>query len=88
MLAGYVLNLETKIDPRPQFANRTFAPEAFVKALTGAITSGKMEARSDVQSFDFRTLVLVEEQFPSIRTVYLIGDPAQLQEQFLPQVLR
>jgi glycerophosphoryl diester phosphodiesterase len=81
-------NLETKIDPRPQFANRTFAPEAFVKALTGVITSNKMEARSDVQSFDFRTLVLVEEQFPSIRTVYLVGDPGQLQEQFLPQVLR
>jgi glycerophosphoryl diester phosphodiesterase len=81
-------NLETKIDPRPQFAGRTFQPEVFVKALTGVITGNQMEARADIQSFDFRTLVLVEEQFPAIRTVYLVGDPIQLQDQFLPQVLR
>jgi glycerophosphoryl diester phosphodiesterase len=87
--AGRVrFNLETKIDPRPQFAGRTFAPEVFVKALTGVITANRMEARADIQSFDFRTLVLVEEQFPAIRTVYLVGDPAQWQDQYLPPQLR
>ena len=34
-----------------------------------------MESRAEVQSFDFRTLILVEEQFPKIPTYYLTGDP-------------
>ena len=87
--AGRVrFNLETKIDPRPQFATRTFGPEVFVKALAGVITANHLEARADVQSFDFRTLVLVEEQFPLVRTVYLVGEPAQLQDQYWPPQLR
>ncbi len=47
-----------------------------------------MEFRSDVQSFDFRNLQLVEEQHPTILTVYLTGDSRLLSSEFLPTSLR
>ena len=76
-------NLETKILPLPDggdtkptgneepTTNHTVDPQTFVTTLCGAITRVHMESRSEVQSFDFRTLKLVEEQFPKIQTVYL-----------------
>lgn len=67
-------NVETKINPRQQFAPRTYAPNAFVQAVGGCIAANGLEARADVQSFDFRTLLRVHEQFPAIRTVFLFGD--------------
>ena len=83
-------NLETKILPFPDggdtkptgdeepTTNHTFDPQTFVTTLCGVITRAHMEARSDVQSFDFRTLQLVEEQFPRILTVYLTEMPQHL----------
>jgi glycerophosphoryl diester phosphodiesterase len=47
-----------------------------------------MESRAEVQSFDFRTLILVEEQFPKIPTYYLTGDPKVLSSPFAPAALR
>ncbi len=47
-----------------------------------------MESRAEVQSFDFRTLQLVEEQFPKIPTYYLTGAPASLSSNFVPAALR
>lgn len=40
-----------------------------------------MQERSEVQSFDFRTLRLVEEQFPFLPTYYLTSNPALLKFQ-------
>ena len=65
-------NLETKIDPRPQYAGRTFGPEVFTETLAKTIESNGMEARSDIQSFDFRTLFLAAKTHPKIQTVFLI----------------
>lgn len=65
-------NLETKIDPRPQYAGRTFGPEVFTETLAKTIESKGMEARSDIQSFDFRTLFLAGRTHPKIQTVFLI----------------
>lgn len=65
-------NLETKIDPRPQYAGRTFGPELFTETLAKTIESKGMEARSDIQSFDFRTLFLAARTHPKIQTVFLI----------------
>lgn len=65
-------NLETKIDPRPQYVGRTFGPEVFTETLAKTIEAGGMESRSDIQSFDFRTLHLASASHPKIRTVYLI----------------
>ena len=65
-------NMETKLTPESTAHNMTASPQEFVDALCGAIANSKLEARADVQSFDFRTLKLVEKQFPKIRTAYLI----------------
>ena len=96
-------NLETKITPFPNdpsgpppalpehhepTTNHTFDPQTFVTTLCGAITRNHMESRAEVQSFDFRTLQLVEEQFPKIPTYYLTGAPASLSSNFVPANLR
>jgi glycerophosphoryl diester phosphodiesterase len=68
--------------------NHTVDPQTFVTALCGAITRNHMESRAEVQSFDFRTLILVEEQFPKIPTFYLTGPPSMLSSAFVPAGLR
>ena len=68
--------------------NHTYDPQTFVTTLCGAITRNHMESRAEVQSFDFRTLILVEEQFPKIPTYYLTGAPASLSSNFVPASLR
>jgi glycerophosphoryl diester phosphodiesterase len=72
-------NLETKIqgDNWPG-GNHTRPAQDFVDALVGAIKAEHMEKRADVQSFDFRTLLLIQAQHPEIRTVYLTEDPGHL----------
>ncbi len=91
-------NLETKILPDlpPALAkaagepdgNHTVSPEVFVKTLCGAIVRNHMEARAEVQSFDSRTLLLVQEQYPAIPTYYLTGDPRTLNSELVPAALR
>jgi glycerophosphoryl diester phosphodiesterase len=91
-------NLETKILPElspAQLAaagevggNHTVDPQTFVTVLCGAIKRNHMEGRAEVQSFDFRTLVLVEEQFPEVPTYYLTGDPKMLGSVMVPASLR
>jgi glycerophosphoryl diester phosphodiesterase len=74
-------NIETKINPRgdidPQgikFSDRTVDPETFTRAVARVIIKNGMLDRADIQSFDFRTLLIVQQRFPQIRTVYLFGD--------------
>jgi glycerophosphoryl diester phosphodiesterase len=92
-------NLETKILPEhipvpegvkdpEQYKNHTVGPQAFVDALCGAIVRNRMESRAEVQSFDFRTLILVEEQHPKIPTYYLTSSGKMLRSEFVPQALR
>jgi glycerophosphoryl diester phosphodiesterase len=47
-----------------------------------------VESRAEVQSFDFRTLILIEEQFPKIPTFYLTGAPNTLSTSLIPAALR
>jgi glycerophosphoryl diester phosphodiesterase len=65
-------NIETKINPRS--AHRTVGFEQMADALAQVIQANGMENRADIQSFDFRTLIRVQEKFPNIGTVYLFGD--------------
>ncbi len=89
-------NLETKIlppltdssVPAEMRENHTVSPQIFVETLCGAIRRNHMEARSDVQSFDFRTLILVEEQFPAIQTFYLTEGVRTLLSELVPPALR
>ena len=62
-------NIETKLTPdRP---DDTVGPEAMVGALLGVIAAHNMASRVSIQSFDWRTLKLVQQRAPQIPTVYL-----------------
>jgi len=61
--------IETKVTPdRPE---ETPAPEPFARAVVDEIRKAGMAARSQVLSFDWRTLQEVQRIAPEIQTVYL-----------------
>lgn len=62
-------NIETKIDPN--HPDETLDPQAFVAKLLAVIAFEKFSDRVMIQSFDWRTLQLVQQQAPNIPTVYL-----------------
>jgi glycerophosphoryl diester phosphodiesterase len=62
-------NIETKLIP--EAPNDTVPPEAFARALVADIRRAGAEARSTIQSFDWRTLKIVEREAPEIATSYL-----------------
>mgnify|MGYP003340121965 CR=1 FL=1 len=62
-------NIETKLSPlHPE---RTVAPEAFAQSLIAVIQRHQMQNRAVVQSFDWRTLAVVQRDASAIKTVYL-----------------
>jgi len=63
------LNIETKIDP--DHPENSPDPERFVTLLLELLKREHFEDRVMVQSFDWRTLQLVQQRAPSIPTVYL-----------------
>jgi glycerophosphoryl diester phosphodiesterase len=60
---------ETKISPLEPAA--TLAPEAFARRVIAEIRKAGMEQRLMIQSFDWRTLQVVQKEAPEIRTMYL-----------------
>jgi glycerophosphoryl diester phosphodiesterase len=62
-------NIETKIDPN--HPDETLDPQAFVTKLLGLIQAEAFSDRVMIQSFDWRTLQLVQQRAPKIPTVYL-----------------
>jgi len=62
-------NIETKISPLAP--NETTTPEDFARKLIAAIRAGGMARRATIQSFDWRTLAIVQKEAPEIATVYL-----------------
>lgn len=64
-------DIETKVFPnRP---GDTLAPRPFVEALLAVIREAGMARRTTIQSFDWRTLAIVQALAPEIETVYLTG---------------
>ncbi len=63
------LNIETKIDPN--HPDESPPPERFVVLLLELLRAEQFEDRVMVQSFDWRTLQLVQQRAPKIPTVYL-----------------
>ena len=63
------LNIETKIDPN--HPENSPDPERFVTLLLALLEKEKFADRVMVQSFDWRTLLLVQKRAPKIPTVYL-----------------
>jgi glycerophosphoryl diester phosphodiesterase len=62
-------NIETKLTP--EAPGDTLPPEAFARALIGELRRAGVQARSTVQSFDWRTLKVAEREAPEIATSYL-----------------
>ena len=62
-------NIETKISPAAP--DETLAPEPFTRALLAVIHEAGMQDRVTIQSFDWRTLQIVQKQWPRIPAVYL-----------------
>ena len=62
-------NIETKITP--QKPDETPNPQAFAEAVVKVIRAAKMEKRTTIQSFDWRTLAVVQKIAPEIDTVTL-----------------
>jgi glycerophosphoryl diester phosphodiesterase len=74
-------NIETKINPRSDkdplgnvYKDRTFGAQQFADTIGGLIMARGLQDRADVQSFDWRTLLRVQERYPQLQTVYLFGD--------------
>lgn len=66
-------NIETKCSP---FTDNTYhpKPEEFVELLMNVVQKKKISDRVIIQSFDFRTLKIVNQKFPLVRTAALIED--------------
>jgi glycerophosphoryl diester phosphodiesterase len=62
-------DIETKVNPdKPE---ETLAPGPFAKAVVDEIRRAGMAARAQIQSFDWRTLQVVQKLAPDIATAYL-----------------
>lgn len=65
-------NIETKINPLKP--DNTVSPQVFAKALVDVVQKYEMESRTTIQSFDWRTLQIVQKIAPKIETVYLSAE--------------
>ncbi|MGH8641002.1 MAG: glycerophosphodiester phosphodiesterase [Burkholderiales bacterium] len=62
-------NIETKSSPLAPAD--TTSPEDFARKLISAVRSAGMAERTAIQSFDWRTLAVVQKEAPEVATVYL-----------------
>jgi len=62
-------NVETKLSP--EAPDETVDPETFARALIQVVRAAGMESRTTIQSFDWRTLAIVQREAPEIATSYL-----------------
>ena len=64
-------NIETKCSPASDGISHP-APDEFVALLVDVITKGNVANRTTIQSFDKRSLQVLHQAFPAIKTSYLI----------------
>ena len=73
-------NIETKL--APEAPDETLPPEPFARALIAEVRKAGVAARTTIQSFDFRSLKVVEREAPELMTAYLTSgkssDPAKV----------
>ena len=62
-------NIETKLVP--EAPEETLPPEPFARAVIEEVRRAGVAPRATIQSFDFRTLAVVQREAPEIRTAYL-----------------
>jgi len=75
------LNIETKIDP--SHPEESPEPQRFVTLLLDLLQAEQFSGRVMVQSFDWRTLLLVQKLAPAIPTVYLTAQSGSAPTVFL-----
>jgi glycerophosphoryl diester phosphodiesterase len=69
-------NIETKISP--EAPEDTADPATFTRALVKVIRDNGMAGRTTIQSFDWRTLAIVQKEAPEIATSYLSSQQQSL----------
>lgn len=75
----YFYNIETKCSAKGDgITNPT--PEIFVKLLMDVIKSKKIEQYVVVQSFDKRTIQIINKEYPHIRTSFLVNNNKTYEE--------
>jgi glycerophosphoryl diester phosphodiesterase len=62
-------NIETKLVP--EAPEETLPPEPFARAVIAEVRRAGVAPRTTIQSFDFRTLAVVQREAPGVRTAYL-----------------
>ncbi len=72
-------NIETKSNPKTDNQFHP-APEEFVEKLMAILHAKGIEERVIIQSFDFRTLQVLHNKYPAIRTAALVADNRGLAE--------
>jgi glycerophosphoryl diester phosphodiesterase len=77
-----------RLSPADVTPNKTVSAEEFVKTICGVVQAYHMDERSSIESFDFRTLLLVQEKYTAMRTNYLTATPRLLNSDFTPESLR
>jgi len=65
-------NIETKISPLAP--GETVSADAFTQALLAAIDRANLRTRVTIQSFDWRTLQMMQKAAPAIPTAYLTAE--------------
>jgi glycerophosphoryl diester phosphodiesterase len=63
------IDCETKINPNEPLA--TVSADDFARKVINEVRAAGMQERTMVQSFDWRTLQIVQKEAPEIRTMYL-----------------
>ncbi len=69
-------NIETKISP--EAPEDTGPPDVFTRALLKVVRDNGMAERTTIQSFDWRTLAIVQKESPEIATSYLSSQQQSL----------
>ncbi|HYM41457.1 MAG TPA: glycerophosphodiester phosphodiesterase [Steroidobacteraceae bacterium] len=69
------LNIEIKIDPN--HPHESLGPDRFVAIVLAVLRRERFESRVMIESFDWRTLLLVQKLAPQIPTVYLTAQTSR-----------
>ncbi len=69
----YFYNIETKCSAKGDGVSNP-TPDVFVKLLMEVIMSKKIEKYVVIQSFDKRTIQIINEKYPQVKTSYLVNN--------------
>lgn len=75
----YFYNIETKCSAKGDGVTNP-TPDVFVKLLMEVIKAKKIEAYVIIQSFDKRTIQIINKEYPHIRTSFLVSNKKTYEE--------